>query len=220
MSRGKGVGGNVDTDMDLLKWTGKQVWQQKTWKPGEPGCCYTAVSLQHHISFRMRKHFSLLSRAIGLHYKRVYLKSRSLNWDYDQEIIRSTLPPLSFSSVTFQHSAERQPEIHYTDLPLLPLQHFTPSQTSSALIWLVSVLSSGSSLCSLSGLVFLHSLGLAVGVVGQDGGEGEQARAGGDGRQRGRREAQGQWGDRKGQTLELGQVLHLELLLKHTTYKL
>lgn len=53
-----------------------------------------------------------------------------------------------------------------------------------------------------------------MGVVGQDGGEGEQAGAGGDSRHAGRGEAQGQRGDRQGQTLELGQVLHLELLLQ------
>ena len=53
-----------------------------------------------------------------------------------------------------------------------------------------------------------------MGIVGQDGGEGEQAGAGGDGRHAGRGEAQGQWGDRQGQALELGQVLHLKLLLE------
>lgn len=53
-----------------------------------------------------------------------------------------------------------------------------------------------------------------MGVVGQDGGEGEQAGAGGDGRQGGRGEAQGQRGHRQGQALELGQVLHLKLLLQ------
>lgn len=53
-----------------------------------------------------------------------------------------------------------------------------------------------------------------MGIVGQDGGEGEQAGAGGDGRHAGRGEAQGQWGDGQGQALELGQVLHLELLLQ------
>lgn len=53
-----------------------------------------------------------------------------------------------------------------------------------------------------------------MGVVGQDGGEGEQAGAGGDGGQGGRGEAQGQWGDGEGQALKLRQVLHLELLLK------
>lgn len=53
-----------------------------------------------------------------------------------------------------------------------------------------------------------------MGVVGQDRGEGEQAGAGGDSRHAGRGEAQGQRGDRQGQTLELGQVLHLELLLE------
>ena len=59
-----------------------------------------------------------------------------------------------------------------------------------------------------------------MGVVGQDGGEREQAGAGGDGGQGGRGEAQGQRGHGQGQTLELGQVLHLELLLEtHTGYK-
>lgn len=53
-----------------------------------------------------------------------------------------------------------------------------------------------------------------MGIVGQDGGEGEQAGAGGDGGHAGRGEAQGQWGDRQGQALELGQVLHLQLLLE------
>lgn len=57
-----------------------------------------------------------------------------------------------------------------------------------------------------------------MGVVSQDGGEGEQAGAGGDGGQGGRREAQGQRGHRQGQALELGQVLHLELLLKTQTH--
>lgn len=53
-----------------------------------------------------------------------------------------------------------------------------------------------------------------MGIVGQDGGEGEEAGAGGDGGHAGRGEAQGQWGDRQGQALELGQVLHLQLLLE------
>lgn len=56
-----------------------------------------------------------------------------------------------------------------------------------------------------------------MGVVGQDGREGEQARAGGDGGQGRRGEAQGQRGDGEGQALELGQVLHLELLLQKRT---
>jgi len=66
----------------------------------------------------------------------------------------------------------------------------------------------------LPGLVLLHRLGLAVGVVGQDGGEGEQAGAGGHGGQGGRSEAQRQRGHRQAQTLQLGQVLHLQLLLE------
>lgn len=57
-----------------------------------------------------------------------------------------------------------------------------------------------------------------MGVVGQDGGEGEQAGAGGDGGQGGRGEAQGQRVHGQGQALELGQVLHLELLLETHTW--
>lgn len=53
-----------------------------------------------------------------------------------------------------------------------------------------------------------------MGIVGQDGGEREQTRAGGDGGQVGRGESQGQGGHGQGQTLELGQVLNLELLLE------
>ncbi|KAG7225885.1 hypothetical protein INR49_014313, partial [Caranx melampygus] len=57
----------------------------------------------------------------------------------------------------------------------------------------------------VSGFVLLDHRGLAMGVVGQDGGEGEQAGAGRNGRQGGRGEAQGERGHRQGQALELGQ---------------
>lgn len=53
-----------------------------------------------------------------------------------------------------------------------------------------------------------------MGVVGQDGGEGQQARAGGDGGQSGWGEAQGKRGYWQSQALKLGQVLHLKLLLQ------
>lgn len=85
----------------------------------------------------------------------------------------------------------------------------------SALVGLVSVLSSGRSLGGLSGAVLLYGGRLAVRVVGQDGGEGQQAGAGGDGRQGGRGETQGQRGHGQRQALELGQVLNLQLLLEN-----
>ena len=70
---------------------------------------------------------------------------------------------------------------------------------------------------SLTGrLLFLGQLGLR----GKDGGEGEEAGGGGDGRQGGLAQAQGHGGHGQGQTLELGQLVSLELLLRTTNTQL
>ena len=58
-----------------------------------------------------------------------------------------------------------------------------------------------------------------MGVVGEDGGEREQPGAGGGG-QCGRSKPQGQRGHRESQALQLGQVLHLQLLLRQTKRKI
>lgn len=59
-------------------------------------------------------------------------------------------------------------------------------------------------------LVLLSELGLGC----QDAGEGKEGRAGGDGGQAARlTQPQGEWGHRQGQSLQLGELVCLKLLL-------